>query len=152
MTDQPPQFAETARPGRHHLTAQKREYLLSALNRLKSDISGVEARHPVLGSELSSLCDTVIADLISLNSQNNTDQQSDRDNYNVALSKETPMPELIPASKHMANPVSSVIDRAGGHLITGLDKTGDGIIFILGKIFNNRVSKAGRGSPAEADL
>ena len=152
MTDQPTAFAETAASSQHYLASQKLDHLLRAINQLKSEISGVEARYPGFGSELSSLCDTVIADLNSRNTQNSVGQQADRDNLNINLDKEKAMPELIPTAKHNANPLSSVIDKAGSHLITGLDKTGDGIIFILGKLFINRISKAEPGAPAEADL
>jgi hypothetical protein len=152
MTEQPPDFTGTAEPGQQHPASQRLERLLRSLNRLKSDISDVEARHHRFGSELSSLCDTVIADLNSLNSQNSAGQQADRDNLNVNLDKETAMPELVPTAKHNTNPILWAIDKAGSHLITGLDKTGDGIIFILGKLFTNRISKAESGTPAEADL
>ena len=151
MTEQPPAFPETTASSQSHPASQKLEGLLSALNQLKSDISGVEARHPGFGSELSSLCDKVIADLDNLNSLNSVRQQANRDNLNVTSDKETAMPELTPTTKHNANPVLSVIDKAGAHLITGLDKTGDGIIFILGKLFAKRAAKAKSGTPAEAD-
>jgi hypothetical protein len=152
MTEQPPAFPETTASSQRYPASQKLESLLSALNRLKSDISGVEARHPGFGSELSSLCDTVIADLDNLNSRIKENQQADRNNLNVTSDKETATPGLTPTTKHNANPVLSVIDKAGAHLITGLDKTGDGIIFILGKLFANRVTKAKSTTPAEADL
>ena len=151
MTEQPPAFAETTASSQSHLASQKLEHLLRALNRLKSDISGVEAQHPGFGSELSALCDTVIAGLNSLNSQYGVGQQADRDNLNVSLDKQAAMPELTRTAKHNTNPVLSVIDKAGSHLITGLDKTGDGIIFILGKLFAKRAAKAKSGTPAEAD-
>jgi len=138
MTEQPPTFPETTASSRHHPASQKLERLLSALNRLKCDISGVEARHPGFGSELSSLCDTVIADLNSLNSHNRAGQQADRDNHNITIDKPATTGEsLLPPNKN-ANPISAAIDKAGSHLITGLDKTGDGIIFILKKLFTRR--------------
>ena len=152
MTQQPPAFAETTASSQHHPASQKLEGLLNALNQLKSDISGVEARHPGFGSELSSLCDTVIADLNSLNSHNREGLQADRDNPDVASANQTAVPELIPAPKHDTNPVLLVIDKAGSHLITGLDKTGDGIIFLLGKLFTSRVPKAKSRTTAEAEL
>jgi len=152
MTEQPPTFAEKTASSRRHLTSQKLEHLLRALNRLKSDISGVEVRHPGFGSELSSLCDTVIADLNSRDSHSGEGEQADRDNLNVTLDKQIAMPELIPTVKHKGNPIISAIDKAGSHLITVLDKTGDGIIFILGKLFTDSSAKANSGTSAEADL
>ena len=152
MTDQPTAFAETAASSQHYLASQKLDHLLRAINQLKSEISGVEARYPGFGSELSSLCDTVIADLNSLNSHNSEGLQADRDNPDVASAKQTAVPDLIPAPRHDTNPLLLVIDKAGSHLITGLDKTGDGIIFLLGKLFTSRVPKAKSRTPAEAEL
>ena len=152
MTEQPPAFAETTAASQYYPASQKLEHLLSALNQLKSDISGVEARHPAFGSELSSLCDTIIADLNSLNTQNSVGQQDDPGYLNVSLDNETPAPELIPTAKHDTNPLLWAIDKAGSHLITGLDKTGDGIIFLLEKLFTNHVAKTKPGTPAEVDL
>lgn len=151
MTEQPTTLAETADSVRHTVASQKLEYLLRALNQLKSDISDVEARHPGFGSELSSLCATVIAGLNSLNSNDSADQPGDRDNLNVTSDTQIAIPALIPSAKHGANPVTMIIDKTGSHLITGLDKTGDGIIFILGKLFANHDKKAKPGTPAKAD-
>lgn len=151
MTEQPPAFPETTASSQRYPASQKLEGLLSALNRLKSDISGVEARHPGFGSELSSLCDTVIADLNSLKQPDREIQQAAQSDLNVTQDKQAAILDPVPTAKHGANPVSSVVDKAGNHLIKGLDKTGDGIIFILGKLFANRVTKAKSVTPAEAD-
>ncbi len=151
MTEQPPTCAEKTASSRRHLASPKLEHLLRALNQLKSDISGVEARHPGFGSELSSLCDTLIADLNRHDLHNREGQQADRDNLNATIDKQI-MPELIPTAKYHTNPIISAIDKAGSHLITGLDKTGDGIIFILGKLFTDSSAKANSGTSPEADL
>ena len=151
MTEQPPAFPETTASSQRYPASQKLESLLSALNRLKSDISGVEARHPGFGSELSSLCDSVITDLNRLNSPDRGVQQATPNDLDVTSGKQAALPDLIPTAKHATNPVFSVIDKAGGHLIKGLDKTGDGIIFILAKLFAKRVTKANPGTPSETD-
>ena len=152
MTEQPPILAEKTASVRPDLTYPRLEPLLRALNRLKSDISGVEAHHPGLGNELSSLCETVIAELNSFYSDNEEGQKADRDNLKVSSDKQAAIPDLIPRVKHGANPVLSAIDKAGGQLITGLDKAGDGIIFILGKLFANHLPEANPGTLSEADL
>ena len=151
MTEQPPAFPETTASSQRYPASQKLERLLSALNRLKCDISGVEARHPGFGSELSSLCDMVIADLNSLKQPDREIQQATQSNLNVTQGKQTAILDPVPTAKHDTNPVSSVIDKAGNHLIKGLDTTGDGIIFILGKLFANRVTKAKSANAAETD-
>jgi hypothetical protein len=152
MTEQPPALAEKTDSNQRQLTSQKLEGLLRALNQLKSEISGVEARHPGFGSELSSLCDTVIAELDSLNSNSGEGRQAERDNINITIDNPAATGEPLPPLKQNVNPISSVVDKAGSHLITGLDKTGDGIIFILEKLFTNRVAKAKSITPAEAEL
>ena len=151
MTDQPPPFAEKTALNQTHLTSQKLEGLLRALNQLKSEISSVEDRHPGFGSELSSLCNTVIADLNSLNSHNGEGQQADRNDLNITIDKPAVSGELPPPFKQNTNPISAAIDKAGNHLIKGLDKTGDGIIFILGKLFTGRAARADSVTSAEAD-
>lgn len=151
MTDQPPASADISASSQQTMASQKLEHLLSALNRLKSDISGVEARHPGLGSELSSLCDTVIADLNSLNYRDLAGQITDRDNLSITSERQATVPALIPVVKHGTNPIISAVDKAGSYLITGLDKTGDGIIFVLEKITATRVVQAKTGTRTEAD-
>jgi hypothetical protein len=149
MTEQPPAFAEGTALTQRHQASQKLEGLLGALNRLKSEISGVEERHPGFGNELSALCNTVITDLNSLNAHNSGGQQADRDNLTIATGK--PAAGEPPPLNQNTNPIALVIDKAGSHLIAGLDKTGDGIIFLLGKLFPVSAAKADSGNPAEAD-
>jgi hypothetical protein len=151
MTEQPPDFTGTTAPGQQHPASQKLEHLLRSLNRLKSDITDVEVRHPGFGSELSSLCDTVIADLNNLKLPDSEIQQAAQSDLNTSQDKQAAVPDQVPSAEHDTNPVFSVIDKAGNHLIKGLDKTGDGIIFILGKLFSKRAKKADSGTPAEAD-
>jgi hypothetical protein len=150
MTEQPPALAESTALTQRHQTSQKLEALLGALNRLKSEISGVEERHPGFGNELSSLCDTIITDLNSLNAHDSGCQPADRGNLNITIDKPA-AGEPPPPLNQNANPVAAVIDKAGSHLITGLEKTGDGIIFLLGKLFPVSAAKADSGTPAEAD-
>ena len=152
MTEQPPAFTENAALSQQQPASQKLESLLTALNRLKSEISGVEARHPGFGSELSALCETVITELNSRDSRREDVPQVDRNSPCIITVEPADMPDLAPTAKRKSNSVVSAIDKAGSCLITGLDKTGDGIIFILGKLFTNRLPKAGPGVTAEADL
>jgi hypothetical protein len=150
MTEQLPAFAEGTALTQRHQTSQKLEALLGALHRLKSEISGVEERHPGLGNELSSLCDTVITDLNSRHVHDSGGQPADRGNLNITLDKPAAGEPLPPLNQN-TNPIAAVFDKAGSHLIAGLDKTGDGIIFLLGKLFPVSAAKADAGTPAEAD-
>ena len=152
MTEQATASTEFKSSSQPAVTSQKLGHLLDALNRLKSDISCVEARHPAFGNELSSLCDTAIADLNSLYSLDSAAKQNYKGCQDAGPDGPPDTPAPTPGIKRGANPIASAIDRAGSGLITGLDRTGDGIIFILSKLFAERAPRAGTGAPAEADL
>lgn len=153
MTQQPSlntgkHLQDTNLPGQDRL-----ESLLCALIELKSNISIVEQQHPSLNNDLSSLCDLVIDHLnrpmdtapqeSTLESTNPPDQPeissshtAEHEENPLGSSGCPPSSELngIPLLKR--NPLSSIFDRAGDYLVTGLDKMGDGVIFVFEKLLS----------------
>jgi hypothetical protein len=102
----------------------RRTHLIGALNELKSNITRVEQSHTYLGNDLSSTCDKAILSL-----QDNPGLQ-DLELPAQSISARTPAPKI--------NPVSLTLDKTATYIINGLDKTGDGIIFLfvkIGKVF-----------------
>jgi hypothetical protein len=142
-----------ARPGQDRL-----ESLVISLIELKSNITRVEDQHPVLGNDLSALCDLVILHL---------ERPDDSLQNKPGPAEETPKPadhqftpeirvqvisESVAVSppclqtaarqgtdggtREKGNRLASIFDRAGDHLVSGLDKMGDGIIFVLEKLIS----------------
>jgi len=102
-------------------TFQERRYrLINALHELKSRICFVEQQHSYLRNDLSSTCDKAIVSL-----------QGSPCLHDAAAATETistipPAPEI--------NPLSLALDKTGAYIINGLDRMGDGIIYIILKI------------------
>ncbi|OGO18459.1 MAG: hypothetical protein A2Z02_02305 [Chloroflexi bacterium RBG_16_48_7] len=136
-----------------NLPAQDRlESLLCALIELKSNISVVEQQHPSLSNDLSSLCDLVIdhlnrpPDTTALEStpESNSPQEQPEISSQEAVHRENPPVSsgCPPSSELSGIPVknrrgiSSIFDRAGDYLETGLDKMGDGVIFVFEKLLS----------------
>jgi len=153
MTQQPSlntgkHLQDTNLPGQDRL-----ESLLCALIELKSNITIVEQQHPSLNNDLSSLCDLVIdhlnrpLDTIPQESApecNNPPDQPEIASSQAAEHEENP-PELssCPPSSELngipllnRNPLATIFDRAGDYLVTGLDKMGDGVIFVFEKLLS----------------
>jgi hypothetical protein len=105
---------------------ERRNHLISGLNELKSNIARIEQYHIYLGNDLSSICDKAILSL-----QDSPGLQ-DRELPAQSISARSPAPKI--------NPVSQILDKCATYIINGLDKTGDGIIFLfvkIGKAFGN---------------
>ena len=116
MTLQSPAASEQAGP----ISSDDRRYrLIDALHELKNSIASVEQQHSFLGNDLSSTCDRAI---LSLRAGSGPTGISTR-----AESSGVPQPPDT-------NPLSLAVDRTGAHIIKGLDKMGDGIIFLFLKI------------------
>jgi len=98
----------------------RRRRLISALRDLKSSISGIEQQHPCLRDDLSSTCDKAILSL-----QDDPCLQ-DMEPLTESISDRSPAPKI--------NPISLAIDKTATYIINGLDKMGDGIIFVFAKI------------------
>jgi len=98
----------------------RRRHLISALHELKSRISGIEQQHPCLRDDLSSTCDKAILSL-----QDDPCLQ-DMEPLTESISDRSPAPKI--------NPISLAIDKTATYIINGLDKMGDGIIFVFAKI------------------
>jgi len=114
------QAAEQTVPQSADACYDRRRHLISALHELKSRISGIEQQHPCLRDDLSSTCDKAILSL--------QDDHCLRDTVLLteSISDRSPAPKI--------NPVSLTLDKTATYIINGLDKMGDGIIFLLLKI------------------
>jgi hypothetical protein len=141
------------RPGQDRL-----ESLVISLIELRSNITRVEDQHPVLGNDLSALCDLVIhhleqpednfpsqQDPAAETSQPADHQSTPETRMQVAGESFAVSPPCLPTAAHpgiddgtreKGNRLSSIFDRAGDHLVGGLDKMGDGIIFVLEKLIS----------------
>jgi hypothetical protein len=98
----------------------RRKHLINALHDLKSSISRVEQLHPYLRNDLSSTCDKAILSL----------QDSPCMQDTVASTGTISAPPRAPK----INLLSLALDKAGTFIISGLDKMGDGIIFLFLKV------------------
>jgi hypothetical protein len=98
----------------------RREHLVNALNELKSNIARIEEQHTYLGNDLSSTCDRAILSLQDSPSLQDTELPAQ------SISARSPAPKI--------NPVSQTLDKCATYIIKGLDKMGDGIIFLLVKM------------------
>jgi len=95
--------------------------MISALQELRSSIARIEQNHPRLGNDLSSTCQRVITELEEIH----------------PLQPDVITPEPITASSlsTASNPLAKAVDKTAACIISGLNRTGDGIIFIFSKIF-----------------
>ncbi len=111
-------------PSPEDMLGDRRRNIISAIQELKSNIARIERNHPRLGNDLSSTCQRVITELEEIH----------------PLQPDAITPEAITAGSRStaSNPLARAIDKTAACIITGLDRTGDGIIFILSKI--SRVS------------
>jgi activator of 2-hydroxyglutaryl-CoA dehydratase len=111
MALQSPPWSEQNVPGSTDTCFERRKHLINVLHELKSNISRVEQQHPYLGDDLSSTCDKAILSL------------QDTVAATAAIIDTSPSPKI--------NPLSLALDRTGTSIINGLDKMGDGIIFLF---------------------
>ena len=152
---QEPSPQETKSSRSHH-GQDSLESLIISLIELKSNIMRVEDEHPALGNDLSSLCDIVIdhlnrpdddQDPSELSPQCREDPgstvsepQCNTPAYDAAVEKESP-----PQKKNGALVVA--FDWAGDHLVHGLDKMGDGVIYVFEKLIS--LGSQGKKEPPE---
>jgi hypothetical protein len=95
----------------------RRKHLINALNDLKSNIARIEQQHIYLGNDLSSTCDRAIMSL-----QGSPCRQG----------SETPTEGAgSPPQGPRVNGISLTLDKTAAYIISGLEKMGDGIIFIF---------------------
>ncbi|MBN1691574.1 MAG: hypothetical protein JW901_11180 [Dehalococcoidia bacterium] len=125
------------------------ESLIHALIELKSNIAVVEQRHPTFSNDLSSLCDIVIEYLRRpedacppqspepcISFQPEPCRTFDYVPEAIVPDEALACAALIKAPQEKPNPIAAVFDRAGDGMIKGLDKMGDGIIFIFEKLLS----------------
>jgi len=125
MVLQSPPASERTATGSADECYDRRKNIIGALHELKSRISSIEQQHPCLRDDLSSTCDKAILSL------------QDDPCLQGKVDETEPAGALSPAKR--TNPLSLFLDSTGAHIISGLDKMGDGIIFLLLKI--SEVSK-----------
>jgi len=94
--------------------------MIDALHELKNNIARVEQSHPHLGNDLSSTCDRAITELQEIHRR-----------QSMTGARDTA--ETAPRTTR-TNPLSQIVDKTGACIISGLDRMGDGIIFIFAKI------------------
>ena len=139
------------------------ESLLSALHQLKANISSVEEDHPRLRKDMSELCDLVIthltrpveeqiADVLEGPTLSTCEETAELEepvtddplisHYLEYLHRshspgyeppDTPPP---PPQSTAVNPFSKAVDTTGNHLVWGLDRMGDGIVFVIEKLLS----------------
>jgi len=132
------------------------DFILSALREFKTRLSAIEAEHPFLHNDFSSACDDAISCLISpVSLPENTSMPScgepedgfkfdERELYDSLVKGKALEP---PANQRHPNHVVHALDRAGGYLVLGLDKMGDGIIIVFESLLKlgNPGGKKGNG-------
>lgn len=141
------------------------ENFRSALFELKYNISHIEKKYPFLGTELSSMCEDTISRLswpssleisptamepasLPLLSENDAVAPPDTAPGEMPVSIEQSLPPVIestPVLTGNGNRVAYSLDAAGGILVKGLDKMGDGIIIAFEKLLS--LGPRGRKQP-----
>jgi hypothetical protein len=132
----------------------RRENFRSAVFELKYNICHIEKKYPFLGTELSSMCEDTIsrlswpspADILPVNNQPSSlpvlienSAQPDSVPAGIPAPVEQSLPSAVEVSPHVTgsgNPVAYGLDAAGGVLVKGLDKMGDGIIIAFEKLLS----------------
>jgi hypothetical protein len=145
------------------------ENFRSAVFELKYTISHIEKKYPFLGNELSSLCEETISRLswpadagISPEAMGPAslpppaaaaDITAHAASAEVPLTAEAPaLPviEVKPVLNNNGNRVAYSLDAAGGILVKGLDKMGDGIIIVFEKLLS--LGTRGRKEPPVTEI
>jgi hypothetical protein len=145
------------------------ENFLSALFELKYNISHIEKKYPFLGTELSSLCEDTISRLsrpctsemppVVMEASLPLPVEAADIPFPMASAAEMPVstlqagPPVIERPMTAArtnNPVAYSLDAAGGILVSGLDKMGDGIILAFEKLLS--LGPKGRKQPPAIEL
>jgi hypothetical protein len=93
------------------ITECRQPDLLPALQKLRDDIRRIEETHPDLKTGLTAVCDEVITWVQS-----------------------NPAEPGAPVVQKKHNPVTRALDFAGSCVVRGLDRAGDGIIFVFESI------------------
>lgn len=143
------------------------ESLIISLIELKSNIMRVEEQHPAMGCDLSSLCDIVIEHLnrpddalppveTPLHVQIAEASVPGRGGNDNPWHKSKPAVQTAPEAhepgnpkKNKANPVAAAFDRTGDYLVRGLDRMGDGVIYVFEKLIS--IGSPGKKEPPEEE-
>jgi hypothetical protein len=131
------------------------DFFLAALQEFRTRLSAIETQHPFLRHDFSSACDDAISRLSSA--------ESLPENISPPSCEEPPggfkfddaalcdyvaheIARELPLAQTRNNPVVNTLDRAGGYLVLGLDKMGDGIIMAFESILKLGNPGGGRGT------
>lgn len=103
-------------------TKEKAELLLSDLERLRVELSLIEARYSILKADYIKLCDDAISKI-------KTDLEKE-------LEGKTREIEVFKPETSNLKVLQSIIDKVADGIELGLDKIGDGITFLPEKVNN----------------
>ena len=103
------------------ITECRQPDLLPALQKLRDDIHRIEETHPDLKTGLTAVCDEVITWVQS-----------------------NPAECVAPTRDRKPNPVTLALDFASNCVVRGLDRAGDGIIFVFESILKLGQRSAGK--------
>jgi len=120
----------------------KPEILLFALQELRYEISCIEQKHQFLGTDFTSLCDDAISRLQTHSPLYCADPSGHHEkSENMSLREmeqrinspniQPGKPVILASTINHRNLLTSAFDSAGHYLEFGLDKMGDGIIFVF---------------------
>lgn len=132
------------------------DFFFSALQELRTKLSVIEAEHPFLHNDFSSVCDDAISRLNTAESSQENISAYHREEQKAVTLLDAMEPRGYPANDiaiepmlthPRINPVVSAIDRAGGYLVFCLDKMGDGIIIAFESLL-----KLGNGRNGKEDI
>ena len=137
-----------------HSTKERAELLLSSLERLRAEVSVIEARHGILKADYTKICEDAILKISSMKTDLEKDIESKIGDSEVFKPKMSNLEArfklgLVPAETYLTqNDVVNeditappgglqyIIDKVAGSIEFGLDKMGDGIIFPAEKMVN----------------
>ena len=131
--------------------------MLLLIQELRSKLSDIETQHPTLCHDFTALCDDAMSRLnstISLQATPSKHHSEDAIFANRGEEQRHPddLPDaLAPVNKNShlyTNPVSRAFDTAGEHIITGLDKMGDGVIILFESLLKLGNPKSGKRNTA----
>ena len=121
----------------------KPEILLFALQELRYEISCIEQKHQFLGTDFTSLCDDAISrlqthpPLYSVDPSRHHEECEEIRSLREMEQRSNPPniqpgePVILASTINHRNLLTSAFDSAGHYLEFGLDKMGDGIIFVF---------------------
>ena len=103
-------------------TKEKAELLLSDLEKLRAEVSLIEARYSILQADYTKICEDAISKL--------------KTDLGEELKDKAGEPGVFETETGNLKGFQSIIDKAAEGIELGLDKIGDGIIFLPEKVID----------------